>query len=160
MFKPGAYTQPLQRKQEFHLPVIPGYKTGRLFTEVINVSGYSQYDTRVLVENTHDTNTLALQLVGTNDYVSGPWANIGGPITVKPRGQRITEFSPSYAYLEFYGRTTDGGGTATGEATARVQLVGAAEWEIQSFDKVEAVEGGVYPPQLVKKYPDPAPPPA
>lgn len=156
MFQPGAYTQPLQRKQEFHLPVIPGYKTGRLFTQVINVSGYSQYDTRVIVENTHDANTLSLQLVGTNDYVSGPWVDIGAPLVVKPHGTRKADFSPNYVYLEFEGRNADG----AKDATARVQILSQAEWEIQSFDKIEAVSGGVYPPQLVKKYPDNAPPPA
>lgn len=144
MLHSGEYPQPLPRRSVFHVPVVGGFTTARLGTDVVAVSGYDKFQTRVLLKNTGKDNAT-IQLVGTNDYISGPRVNIGGAITLVPRGEKFQTFSPIYRYLEV--------SATAGTSTLYAQLESIAEWQLMAFDKSEAI----YPAALTKKWPDPYP---
>jgi hypothetical protein len=139
--RPGEYSQPLVRIASVHVPLVSGYTTARLLVD--SVSGYDS-STRAMLENTGE-NSATIQLIGTDDYVSGPRSNIGGPITLVPRGQAFSTFTPTRKFLEIK--------TTAGNSFLRAQLESLAEWRIMSFDKSEVI----YPPTLAKHQPDTAP---
>jgi hypothetical protein len=146
-FHSGQYPQPNTRVSNFRAPVMAGFTTVRLFTpDAVNVSGYERYQTRILMKNEGPA-TATVQLVGCNDYVSGPRANIGGAITLVPKGEKIQTFNPTYSYLELK--------ATSGTSFIHAQLESVAEWNIMAFDKAETI----YPSVLSKFWPDLSPPP-
>jgi hypothetical protein len=148
MFHSGQYPQPNTRVSFFRAAVVAGYTTARLFTPdaAVSVSGYERYQTRILLKN-EGADTATIQLVETNDYVSGPRTNVGGAITLVPKGEKIQTFNPTKSYLELQ--------ATSGTSFIHAQLESVAEWNLMAFDKAETI----FPPFLNKKWPDPSPPP-
>ena len=136
--RPGEYSQPLVRVTNLNVPLVSGYTTARLRGD--SISGYDSL-TQAVFENT-GVESVDLQLVETDDYVSGPRANIGSPITLVAQGQATLSFTPAAHYLEF--------SCPDGNSTLRAQLSSMIEWRIMSFDKSE----DIYPPTLAKHQPD------
>jgi hypothetical protein len=137
----GVYPHPLSRTTNFQIPMVSGYTTGRLFAQVVGLSGYGLQDTRVVVENPSAT-SYTLQMMETDDRVSGPRFNIGPAISLVPRGQKTLVISPIRDFLEFK--------TTTGAGLLRAQLTSQLQWRQMAFDKTETI----YPSVLQKKFPD------
>ena len=131
----------IPRKQEIHGPLVEGFTSIRLQSPVINVSGYQALETRMTMIN-DGPDTVSVQCVGTDDYISGPRFNIGSAIAVVPSGQKVKTFQPLQQYLELK--------SVSGTADFRFILEGRAEWQKLAFDKTETI----FPPSLYKISPD------
>lgn len=145
MINPGEYPQPLVRTTNVQCPVVGGYYTARLqvqgdlvhsaTADGLNESGYVDNTTMVVVENTGQ-NAFTMQLVGTNDYTSGPRENVGAAKTLVPLGRTTYSVVPRHTYLEVRG--------LAGTSTLRMQLSSRLKWDELGFDKTDAF----YPPFL------------
>jgi hypothetical protein len=124
--------------------MVQGFTTGRLFGKVYQVSGYNPQTTTALLENV-GPNAFTVQLVGTNDYISGPRFNIGGAIPLVVHGQKFSTFIPYWNYLEFK--------SVLGTSNLRAQITSEIEWQEMAFSKTETI----YPSTLAKHQPDTAP---
>jgi len=146
MIYPGEYPQPLVRTTNVQCPVVGGYITARLQVQgdltqsatasTLTGSGYVDNTTMVTVENT-GLNTFSMQLLGTNDYTSGPREDVGTIKTLVPNGRTVYSVVPRHTYLEVKG--------VSGTAALRMQLSSRLRWDALGFDKTDPF----YPPQLV-----------
>lgn len=146
MIYPGDYPQPLSRVTNVQVPVVGGYITSRLqvqgdlvhsaTADGLNESGYVDNTTQVLMENT-GANTVTLQLLGSNDYTSGPRENVGAAKTIVPTGRVNYSVTPRHTYLEV--------NCLSGTSALRMQLTSRLKWDELGFDKADPF----YPPFLV-----------
>ena len=145
MIFPGEYPAALVRTTSIRCPVVGGYITARLqaqgdlvhsaTSDGLNESGYNPNTTMVVVENTGQ-NQFTLQLLGTNDYTSGPRENIGAAVTLVPQGRASFSATPRHTYLEVF--------TPAGTSALQMQLSSRLRWDELGFDKTDAF----YPPFL------------
>ena len=153
MIYPGEYPQPLERVTNVQVPVVGGYITSRLqvqgdlvystatfgtsvSTGTLPESGYVDNFTAVMMENT-GANTVAVQLLGSNDYTSGPRENVGAIQTLVPLGRTRYGVNPRHTYLEL--------NCLSGTSAIRMQLSSRLKWDELGFDKSDPF----YPPFLV-----------
>jgi len=139
MIYPGEYVTGLVRTTNVQCPVVGGYITARLqvqgdlvhsaTSDGLNESGYNANSTMVVVENTGQ-NKVTMQLLGTNDYTSGPRENLGGTLTVVPYGKKSVTVTPRHTYLEVF--------TPAGTSSLRMQLSSRLRWDELAFDKTDA----------------------
>lgn len=138
MINPGEYPQPLLRTTNVQCPVVSGYITARLqvqgdlvhsaTADTLVESGYVDNTTLVTVENTGQ-NSFSMQLLGTNDYTSGPRENVGAVQTLVPLGRTMYSVTPRHTYLEVKG--------ITGTSALRMQLSSRLRWDELGFDKTD-----------------------
>lgn len=146
MINPGEYPQPLVRTTNVQCPVVSGYITARLqvqgdlvhsaTADGLSESGYVDNTTMVVVENT-GAQSFTMQLLGTNDYTSGPRENVGAVKTLVPLGRTTYSVVPRHTYLEVR--------TLSGTSALRMQLSSRLRWDQLGFDKTDPF----YPPVLV-----------
>ena len=148
----GDYTQPLSRKQEWHLPVVVDFVTGRLYSpisagnETFAPESFAPGNMRILVENTGDT-PVQVTFNEMDDYTdSETSAELWATNEIVPRGTVANVVQPSRRYIEVAG--------VVGPGTIRIQIESQVHWSIMTFDKSDVK----YPPILTKlPTPDPAP---
>jgi len=98
-------------------------------------SGYADNTAQVTVENT-GVNTFQLQLIGTNDYTSGPRENVGPAQTLNSRGRTIYSVIPRHKYLEVWANT--------GTSSLRMQISSRLRYSELGFSK----DDPLYPPAI------------
>jgi len=153
MIYPGEYVAGLVRTTNVQCPLVGGYITARLQVQGLPVlstgttssgtgqpgslseSGYAPNTTMVVVENSGQ-NSVTMQLVGTNDYTSGPRENVGAAQALVPYGRTAYSVTPRHTYLEVF--------TVAGTSALRMQLSSRLKWDMLGFDKTDLV----YAPQL------------
>src|SRR5215831_9264541 len=169
MIYPGEYGQPLLRVTKLECPMVAGKVTARLqvgglvhsaTSDGLTGSGYVDNNVQVTVENT-GVNTVALQLIGTNDYVSGPRENVGPAKTINVRGRTVYNVTPRHTYLEVW--------ATTGTGHLRMQLSSRLRYSELGFDERDPnyplplwspkLKPGGPPPGFGVAIPGPLPPP-
>ena len=145
MIYPGEYPEARVRTTNVRCPIVGGYVTSRLQVQgdlvlstmpgTLSESGYNPNTTMVVVEN-DGANTFSMQLLGTNDYTSGPRENVGAAKTLVPKGKTSYSVTPRHMYLEVKG--------IAGTSALRMQLSSRLRWDILGFDKTDPL----YPPAL------------
>lgn len=146
MITPGEYSQPLVRATNVQCPVVSGYITARLRVQGdlvqsatssgLTGSGYVDNTTQVVVENT-GAQSMSMQLLGTNDYTSGPREDVGAAKTLVPQGRTVYSVVPRHTYLEVKG--------LEGTSCLRMQLNSRLRWDELGFAKTDPF----YPAALV-----------
>jgi len=138
MKNPGEYGQPLIRTTEVHAPVVAGTKTVRL-----RANGTLPQDnndplstTHVRVINSGGT-VIGCQLQECDDYVNGPFTNIGSAMTIVPLGQKDQVIYPKRQYLEVKG--------LTGSGEIKMTIASQIRYSEMAFDKSD----GQYPQGIV-----------
>ena len=145
MIFPGEYPDSLVRTTNVRCPVVGGYITARLqaqgdlvhsaTSDGLSESGYNPNTTMVVIENAGQ-NAFTMQLLGTNDYTSGPRENIGAAVTLVPSGKKTYSVVPRHTYLEVQ--------TTAGTSALQMQLSSRLRWDELGFDKTDPF----YPPFL------------
>lgn len=134
MINVGNYPQPLDRPTFVEGQLVSGYTTVRLrgelqFGGTLAVPSLNDNLVRGLFVNT-GANAGTLQLVQTQDIVSGPRTNLGNPMVLVPGGRITQDFTPTVSFLEF---TCTGGGPTSIHA----QLTSRIEWRELAFSKTD-----------------------
>jgi hypothetical protein len=139
MNQPGEYPQPLLRTTNVKIPIVGGCVTGRLRSAHTLVSGSTPSDaaTLVLVKNTSNAQ-VSIAFQNSDDYVNGPFTQVGGQMTVKPLGQATQTIYPKQKFLEVKG--------ITGTGAVDIQLSSQIRFEELGFDRGD----GSYPSSLWK----------
>jgi hypothetical protein len=147
MLKAGYYPQPLLRTTTVQAPIVAGYATVRLQAHLqFSGTGAGTYtgtlpalvDNSVLgvFENTGAT-TVAVQLIQTGDYTSGPRLQIGDAFSLVAGGRHSLSFTPQMQFVELWG-------SSGGPSTIRAQLSSQVEWSVLGFSRTDTT----YPTQL------------
>jgi hypothetical protein len=129
---PGEYPEGLLRTTNIKVLVATGYTTARLQVQgepTNSGSGLNASATFVSMKNV-STQTVGLQLQGTDDYTSGPWEWVGAAQSLVPSGGTNYTVNPRHKYLEVVGQS--------GQGHVEIQLSSRLRWDELGFAKTDA----------------------
>jgi hypothetical protein len=138
MNTPGEYGQPLTRTTLVQAPVVNGLVTVRLRANgtLPQDSNDNLSATQVRLENTGAVSVSA-KLRECDDYINGPFTNIGSTQALVPGGQVTQTIYPRRQYLELAGTT------GTGEV--KMTVISQIRYSELGFAKTD----GQYPQGIV-----------
>ena len=138
MNTPGEYPNPQTRQTEVHAPVVNGLVTVRL-----RANGTLPQDTNDQLSATQvrlvneGVTSVTAKLRECDDYVNGPFTNLGTPQALVPGGQTTQTVFPKRQYLELAGTT------GTGEV--KMTVISQVKYSELGFSKTD----GQYPQGIV-----------
>jgi hypothetical protein len=128
----GEYGQPLSRHTEVHAPVVSSLVTVRLRANgtLPQDSSDQLSSTQVRLINSGNV-SVGAKLRETDDYVNGPFSDLGTTQTLVPGGQKLQTVFPRRQYLELVGTTGTGEVKMTVISQIRYEKLGFAKTDGQ-----------------------------